>query len=472
MSGFRNGRSRPIRRYLEVPPVYDGSVGRLLAIAVLLCGCRQLLGFETVAGNSDGGAGAEAAIDALPDAGSCLTLDSQCIGNTLRTCTAIGELPTDTPCAWGCLTTGMPHCGVLAPAGGAVMPSDLKAGPTPLGDITITTSSDSGLDTVAGTITGSRPAGTGIQAGIDFNVRNSVAIFRFNSLVIDGAGPLQLSGTNALALVSLGDVTIRVPIDATVSCGGGLDIVGGFHGGQGGGDGTGPGGGKHGQGGGDKTGGGGGAGYAALGGDGGVSTQGGAAGAAGGVYGDDVITVLFGGSGGGGVNNGGTAMHGGSGGGAVQIVANGTIHIEVGGINVGGCGGNAAGQGGGAGGGAGGTILLEAPSILVDPAAFLAANGGGGGGDGTNLFAENGQPSSTPAQGVAGQNGGDGGAGGAGLNLIGTAGKDALEGGGGGGAVGRIRIETLATQLTIDSAAVVSPALGTIATKTATANVQ
>jgi hypothetical protein len=462
--------------------VYDVTVGRL-SIILLLCGCRQILGFETVASHADAGDDAPALADAnVPDAAPCTAIESECVAPTvLRTCSTVGEVPVDTACAWGCSVAGAndAHCAVLQPAGGAVQPADLMPGAAALADVTITTDTTTVIDTVTGTITGVRPSGLGVMNGIDFEVRNNVGIFRMSSLVVDGGGaiPLQIHGTNALALVAIGDITIRAPLDATVDCSSAtaVAVVGGFKGGTNGSDGSGLGGGKRGQGPGDKTGGGGGGGFVDTGGAGGAGAQG-PGGNGGTPYGDAAITTLIGGSGGGGVNGGGANVAGGSGGGAIQIASNGTIRFDSGGINAGGCGGRGpnGGGGGAGGGGAGGAILLEAPIVSAAASTFFAANGGGGGGDNKAEPGEAGKPSSATAHGVIGATGGNGGNGGANATLAGGPGTPGMTaGGGGGGACGRIRIDTLsAATLQLSTNAIVSPAIGTGAATTALAIVQ
>lgn len=151
-------------------------------------------------------------------------------------------------------------------------------------------------------------------------------------------------------------------------------------------------------------------------------------------------TPLLGGSGGavyvGGSN---TAGRGGAGGGAVYLYAQEGIEIGIdggdptqSGINVGGGGGDSSGSNNskGAGGGSGGTLVLDAPSIVVH--GTLAANGGSGGswrGDGNDA-----RFSATPAPGstYGGGKGGDGGTG----DL--PAGDAESGSGAGGGSVGRI----------------------------------
>ena len=120
------------------------------------------------------------------------------------------------------------------------------------------------------------------------------------------------------------------------------------------------------------------------------------------------------GSAGGGADGGTTT--GGAGGGAVWIVSDtGQLDIENGAvINASGASGvgGAAGHGG-SGGGAGGLIVLQAPSIRLQPNAMIFANGGhGGGGSGANPTGTGftvGAPGTDPTDPSSGGGGGTGG---------------------------------------------------------------
>ncbi len=406
---------------------------RALAIVLVLSGCKQLLGFDDVGTPAD----APIEIDAIPDAGPCLEIGSTCVGDTLRTCTVLGEIPTDSACSWGCLVAPA-HCGRIEPAGGALVASDLVPDSV-LADITIsvptTINSDSGV------IAGVRVGGTGVISGIDFTIRGGVGIFRFKSLLISAV--VIASGGNALVLAATGDIVVDGLLDARGDClltpgpggfPGGDEVIG---------NGGGPGGGGEGNGGSINNGGGGGGGHGAVGGTGGATSQL-DRGVPGGAFGIAEIPKLAesGGSGGGtgGANSNGG--FGGGGGGAVQLVSNTRVRILSPGINAGGCNGKhgPTTSGAGGGGGAGGTILIEAPTIEIGGG--LAVNGGGGGGGSNGNDGVLGTLSIGGASGgTPGLNGGRGGDGGA-SSLPGTAGLDANHGGGGGGAVGRIRINT------------------------------
>jgi hypothetical protein len=185
-----------------------------------------------------------------------------------------------------------------------------------------------------------------------------------------------------------------------------------------------------------------------LGGKGG--NQGGSSGS-GAPLGNSITASLFrggcdGGRGGDGSPNGGPAATGGAGGGALWIATD-TGTLKMGGgatINASGAGGagGTANNHGGFGGGSGGVIVLQAPSILLDPSATLFANGGHGGGGalGTNPGSA-GTDAAGPNSGGTGGEGGmigvaTGGAGGAGYpgrTNDGADGDGPLQGGGGGG---------------------------------------
>ncbi len=248
---------------------------------------------------------------------------------------------------------------------------------------------------------------------------------------------VRVTGDNALAIVSRGDVVLEGVLDASADNRDCTAGPGGYAGGPGeeakGKDGFGPGGGI-GNGG---YGGAGGGSYGGIGGGGGNDANGSAVGAAAGpAYGDATLVPFMGGSGG-----GGDSFCGGGGGGAVHVVSSTSIMVAAGGgINVG--GGSSLGYHGG--GGSGGAILLEAPK--VDVAGTLAANGGGGG------YGCGGDFSAAPACG--GTYGG--GVGSSGLDGAGAPGASSDWGGaGGGGGAGRIRVQARERTIT----GVVSPSI-------------
>jgi hypothetical protein len=374
-----------------------------------------------------------------PDAGPCASAPStECADNTtLRTCSVVDEAPIDTPCAWGCLSSGSAHCGTLLPAANAAVALDLDpASFAGLDDATLASGDTINGDT--GVISG---AGVGVFF-YEQRAENTIGLFRFKSLRV--TGPIRLIGQRAVVLVAEGTIDINGIITAKGTCGAdGMAITpgpGGFAGAsassaRGGGEGGGFGGLNNTAGGGGGGNGGSGGGGANTGPNGGPTS------------GTETIDLLEGGAGGG-AGAGGGFGRGGGGGGAIQIISNTAIVIGAeGGINAGGCGGDGGGGGGsdgGGGGGAGGTILLEAPE--VSGAGKLAVNGGGGGGgdnSGAGGLGVSGSLDRGSASGGAGGNGGgSGGTGAAASTSDGGLGGVGQNGAGGGGAIGRIRINT------------------------------
>jgi hypothetical protein len=156
---------------------------------------------------------------------------------------------------------------------------------------------------------------------------------------------------------------------------------------------------------------------------------------------------------------------GGAGGGAVHLVAGKGIKVE-GTIHAGGAGGAPAQdrRSGGGGGGSGGYIGLEAPLIVIDAYAILAANGGGGGGGtedpGQADAGKNGLPGADAAAGGRGHLGGSGGPGSKDGRLAGLPGGAGDRGGGGGGG-GAGYIVVYQSEPTLAGEPVVTPPLTT-----------
>ena len=446
----------------------------MLAIGLLsTAGCRQILGLNTLADASartDDGEPlqtdarfGDAPIDVyLPDAGACASVSDMCIGDVLRRCATVGGAAVDTTCAWSCSPVGVAHCAKLAPTGGGVVATDLDPdvtlGATTLGPGLVTLNGDTGV------ISSVRPTGgAGVVNGIRFAVRNNVAIFTFANLTISGT--VQLAGTTAIALVSLGDITVNGLLDARGNCTGTTAGPGGTSGGMAGMMAAGNGGGGGGASGGNNNdSGGGGGGHGAVGGVGGKSLT--TTNPPGGVgFGDAAVTLLSGGGGGGGGGGGVGAGLGGGGGGGLQLVAENAITIAAG-VNAGGCGGKSStGNEAGGGGGAGGTILIEALTIHVTAAGLLVVNGGGGGsGNGGTDGASGILGVARAPGGIEGSSGGTGGRGAATTALAGEAGVDKTFGGGGGGAIGWIRLNTRTGAATLDSGAILSPTLTEVST--------
>jgi hypothetical protein len=441
----------------------------LLAFNVAAMGCYRPAGEAPCSVRCDDGvcpSSLECGADMLchaPGAAACmLPADgpSLCSGqstmcsadtSTLITCPASGQMATSTPCSWGCVASGSAaHCGALQPTGGAVTGGDFVGGAMDGSLATVVVDTDQGK--------------IGGMTWPWFHTHNNVGIFSFGNLVIGGG--VTFVGSNAVAFVANGDITIDGVVDARGSgcTNGGADRVAGPGGSTGASPAqTGAGSGSGGEAGDDSAGGGGG-GYGGAGGSGGYFTDSTQAGAAGTSWGSAPISVLAGGGGGGAASdpNGGP---GGGGGGAIQFVSNTTIKLgSNGGINAGGCGGVAAnGTHGGGGGGAGGAIVLEAPTLTI--AGKIAANGGGGGGGDTPGATDGsaGKLGSGAAAGGAGHNASgdeDGGSGGANATFAGaTAGNGGGHGGGGGGGVGRIRLNSRqgSATTTLSTGFVISP---------------
>jgi hypothetical protein len=423
-------------------------------VALLGAGCSFDKG--QTAPSDGGGPGSDAPDAYIPDgAVQCSVIDSMCVGGSvLRSCLTVGLPPVDETCPWGCLDLATPHCGKLQPVGGAVTPADLDNDPLLTGT-TLTAATVDGND---GTITGGqRASGTGVNNGIDYNVQNGVAVFRFSTLTISGA--IKLRGPRPIAFVVTGALTINALIDVQGDCMTKNAGPGGSAGGNAHSNGSGTGGGNAGTGSHNNATGGGGGGFGASGGGGGNGMS--ITGPSGGTTYGNLGMTLVGGSGGAG-GGGGAGGVGGGGGGAFQIAANGTIlFAATGGINAGGCGGKAGADGGGAGG-SGGALLIEAPVVHLGTTAILAVNGGGGAGGNTGAGdGTAGLLSASQAPGGAKVNNAsaDGGPGGASGMVVGNNGGNDDNAGGGGGAVGWMRFETLGGSLLLDTGAVLSPNL-------------
>jgi hypothetical protein len=411
---------------------------RTVVVIAAAAGCQQLFGLDPpkVAG-SDAPGPQDAQL-------ACSSLFMRCNVDVLATCSTLGSAEVDTPCSWGCVPSPQAHCGELQPAGGGVAPGDVAAG-SGLQAITLP---DVVIDTDTGAILGSasnlRGSGTGVIAGIDYERRGSVAVFRFASLDVPAGVTVSATGVLPFALVTDGPITIEGIFDLTLMCMPRFPNAGGGMGAMAGSDAIGSGGGSGGAS--DNTTGGGGGGYGGAGGTGGRSTGPGASG--GQTFGDAMITVLAGGGGGGGGGASSTG-DGGAGGAGIQLASNRSITIAgSGGINAGGCRGRGAiSQNAGGGGGAGGTVLLEAPTVSIAGAIAVNGGGGGAGGDcagGGTMGAQHGQLSRSAALGgpACGAGNGSGGNGGASTTLAGASATSSNHSGGGGGGVGRIRIDT------------------------------
>ncbi len=412
-------------------------------------------------GTSDGPIDVMVVPDVLPDPEICTdTTSSECLGNVLRHCETMGQLPESTGCAI-CESAPTPHCETLVPSSNGATAADLAPDGTII-DVTI--ASDTQADTDSGEITGVRPGGEGVLNGIGFKVVNNIAVWRFHTLTINKN--IDFIGGHAAVFAANRTIDVNDTLDLRGDCLFQSAGPGGSSGGISEQDGSGGGKGLKGAGATDNASGGSGGGHGATGSGGAASLAQGAT-TGGTTSGDATITMLRGGSGGGG--GGGettTGGVGGGGGGALQLVANDRITFGPGGgINAGGCGAqralfqNAA----GGGGGAGGVILLEAIEVNLTTG-ILAVNGGGGGaGDSSNTGAgSRGQLSRTAAgggmgNGTTGGNGGAGGAPGAVSGTAGSSGTASLNAGGGGGGVGRMRINTRNDQGLVGTCVTCSP---------------
>ncbi|HET9620718.1 MAG TPA: hypothetical protein VFP84_05110 [Kofleriaceae bacterium] len=154
----------------------------------------------------------------------------------------------------------------------------------------------------------------------------------------------------------------------------------------------------------------------------------------------------------GGVGDGAPPLAGGAAGGAIWIAADtGSLILGASAvINASGAGGLAGARAnqGGSGGGSGGLIVLQAPSLTVDPMAKVFANGGGGGGGAQGDDpGDPGHEPIDPPDNPAGPNDTDG-SGGIGYSIAHNSkpgkvgGGDGGGGGGGGGGAGVIRVVT------------------------------
>jgi len=405
---------------------------------------------------SDGGVLPDASGDAIvpvdsqvgQDAGpDCQGGEVRCLAGQLWDCVA-GAWAPGPPCSMDCAPNGE-RCL-------QVDPSNVSTSLMGAGDAVVqvvgqwTFNTDTGRISDAGSVE-TRPAGTGLAAGIRFERDDAscrgLGIFALGSLNVTSGGSLVGVGTRALVLLVQGTVQLRGGV--SVSANGLVAAAGGYPGGGRGDPGEGPCGGQPGIYYLDVSdSGAGGGGHVEAGGPGGTAGQAvaGVGGAAG--CGFAELVPLCGGSGGGGQwgpNYANRGSEGGAGGGAVQITAGTGIWIQLGGeVSAGGGGGSGGHPGGGGGGGAGGAVLLEAPEVTLAVGGTLITTGGGGGSGG---YVPDGVPGSDGDAGGAGgpatTNGTPGGAGGGGSVPAGSAGTPHTNNaGGGGGAAGRIRINT------------------------------
>jgi hypothetical protein len=360
-----------------------------------------------------------------------------CVGDQLATCD-VGAITGMQPCELGCNATES-RCNKLAPSNGLAAALDSASSAPDVTFVGATT-----IDTDQGTITdqsGARALPTAIVNSTPVNL----FVIKVKSLTT--GGDITVRGTQALAIVSAGDVSIGHVLSVSASfqnpgpgavsndnaCKGGPAPAGNSEGGGGGGGG----------------------GFGTAGGAGGVGGSPTVPGGnPGGVVGNPELVPLRGGCPGGRPYFVSSNTVPGAGGGAFLFVSNTAVRLTVGGsIAANGGGGaktttiligclNGTPCGDGEGAGAGGGILVEAPVVELAPNSGVYANGGGGMCN-VNGFGTNGLRSAiaAPGQSCSGQtgNGGNGAAGSSnaqdGVGKTGTA----VVGGGGGGGRGRIR---------------------------------
>ena len=384
----------------------------------------------------------------------------RCDGNDLVSCNADGNGAVSTTCALGCDGTAL-KCKGVDPSNNLASNLDQAAAQ---GDVTLP--SGTTIDTNTGAVTG--PSGA-IAVATSITSQTGGPMLRVLMAKSFTIGDVRVTGGGALAIVAAGDITITGTLDLSadgVTFGPGAVACVGT--GAGGNTNTGsfsrP---PAGNSGGYPAyiwdiGGGGGGGFGSLGGTGGAYQTVSTGGTAGPMNGTADLVPLRGGCPGG---DGMQGPHGGAGGGALQLVANGTVHLVASSsskaqINVGGGGGEPGELGhtstsdpspvyGSGGGGAGGGILIEASAVTLDAETGLWAAGGGGAGWGScgagPLGTDGPANASTPTGGAcpAGttptSTGGDGA-----TTANGADGQSATTGsaGAGGGGLGRIRINT------------------------------
>jgi len=392
----------------------------------------------------------------------CEPSETACTNGITAVCDANGVVIEQTVCALGCFASE-PRCSDVDPSNELAVYLDMSANAP---DLVLT--GDATISTATGNITNGDGAPIAVPSFVLTQVDgSSLRVFVVGSATIENlgfVGPVLDEEIASIALVADGDVTISGSIDLTPASsrippgsqldgacvgaagansttGGSLYVTGG--GGGGGGISGGVGGAVVGQ-----------------------AAQPGSAGAGGA---GPLLVPLVGGCAGGG---------GASGGGAIQIVSRTKIHLATGAvINAGGAGGVFQ-TGLIGGGGSGGGILLEAPVVVVDPAAGLVANGGSGATGASPGTGTAGGVTTSPAiaadcGSTSAQLCGVGGAGAArdvrAVNGDSLAFMPAVDqrAGGGGGAVGRIRINTADSTFTGANGATISPApsVGVAATR-------
>lgn len=319
-------------------------------------------------------------------------------------------------------------------------------------DDTVTSIDFTGASTID-TDTGAVTIGS-VPVDVTSAVANGIRVLMFKDVEISGT--VKVSGTLPLAILSDGDIEITGALDVSadgVVPGPGASQETACIGGSTANTASNP------------VSGAGGGGHFHAGARGGLHAGGTSAGAGGTAASDPDLTPLVGGC------PGGAATflifpapppNGGGGGGAVQLTARGRIALTGSGV-IDASGGGASGPGPGAGGGAGGSVLLEAPTIVLDgPGVVVSTKGGGGGGARSSSSAyapgEDGGTGAQPAAGGSLSNHAAGGSGGteAAQPTVGQNGNSTNQhGGGGGGSVGEALFKSRSGAVTPASGAAV-----------------
>jgi hypothetical protein len=367
----------------------------------------------------------------------------RCSSNDLARCNSDGTAEVVEHCALGC-SNNLLRCKDLDPSNGLAEQLDMS-GAEPDFDL----GASAMINTDDGTVLAD---GAPMAVRTALVAQASAPMIRVLIIHSLTAGAVTITGKNAFAIVSAGDVKIQGVFAASGRDGvpgpGGFDdsackgrdaiLLGVLHGGAGGG------------------------GFGDAGGRGGSATNDGgtaAGGEGGSPSGNAMLIPLRGGC------DGGTFVNIFSGGGgAIQLVSRTKIAIQ---------GFVAANGDGTVAGGSGGGILLEAP--LIEVSGGIVANGGGGsGGCLIPKGAESGRLDARRAAGGPGcpPQGGDGGTGGAGTSgqgaigaSISISGTGSAFGAFGGGGVGRIRVNTLSGGLHSTAIFSPTPTTGPLATR-------
>jgi hypothetical protein len=434
--------------------VKEDSLMRLLYVMACVVGCVACEFPRPADVTDDGGApptdsagGGSNGDDAMSKQVCTPNQTLRCDAGSLVRCKDDGTAEQSESCALGCSSTEV-RCNDIAPSNGLAPQLDMTAGEPDLDlGTTATINTDDGTVMVDGNPIVVRSTIVGqTEAPV-------IRVFIVRSLA---AADVTVTGSNALAIVSNGDVSIRGTFAASAhaavpgpgrfnnsTCQGNTGIAGagGAFAGSGGG------------------------GFGSSGGSGGSATneRGTAAGGAGGSpTGNPLLIPLRGGCDAGPWSGGSSFL--GTGGGAIQFVSRTGIFVT---------GVVAANGSSQTGGGSGGGILLEAPVVQV--AGKVVANGGAGADVclGRLVTGEDGRLDATPAIGAAacdpdvGSQGGNGAAGStaAGAGISHTVASAITFPGGGGGGVGRIRVNTASGG--VDATGVFSPgpSTGTIGTR-------